>query len=298
MGEIWKDIQNYEGSYQVSNYGRIKSLNYRHTGKEQILKQSKNKGGYKYILLGSNKKRKYYLIHRLVAMTFISNPRNLPEINHKDENKTNNKVENLEWCTRKYNANYGTRNEKVKEKLKGKIFTEEHKNKISEAKKGVAIWKDKKNPMTGKTGEKHHFYGKHHAEETKIKMSESHKGLQARENHPMYGKHLSEETRRKIREAKKGKKLSEETRKKMSESRKGLRVGEKNPMYGRTGEKNPNAQAIICITTGEIFATVSAAAKYGNTYRSNIAKQIQGKIKSAGKHPVTKEPLQWEYTTS
>lgn len=111
MEEIWKDIPEYEGLYQVSNLGRIKSLqNYR--GKGNILKQ-RIKKGYYTIGLRKNAKRKWYLTHRLVAQAFIPNPNNLPQINHIDENKLNNNVDNLEWCTVKYNNTYGTRIERV-----------------------------------------------------------------------------------------------------------------------------------------------------------------------------------------
>ena len=106
--EIWKDIDGYEGLYQVSNLGRIKSLNYKRTGRTKILKLVKS-NGYLDIILYNNGKCKHYLVHRLVAKAFIPNPDSLPEINHIDENKTNNKVDNLEWCTSKYNSNYGTK---------------------------------------------------------------------------------------------------------------------------------------------------------------------------------------------
>ena len=136
MGEIWKDIQNYEGSYQVSNYGRIKSLNYNRTRKEKILKPGKDKSGYFKINLYKNGKYKTYQVHRLVAEAFILNPNNHPIINHKDENPSNNHVDNLEWCTYKYNNNYGNRNEKLSKSNKGRIFSEETIKKMSEAKKG------------------------------------------------------------------------------------------------------------------------------------------------------------------
>ena len=108
MEEIWKDIEGYEGLYQVSNLGRVKSLKYNKTGRERILKIDKNKNGYLYILLYKNNKRKHYRIHRLVANAFIENPNNYPYINHKDECKSNNNVNNLEWCSPKYNINHGT----------------------------------------------------------------------------------------------------------------------------------------------------------------------------------------------
>lgn len=114
--EIWKDVQGYEGIYQVSNFGRVKSLprkvlnwNSNRYLKETILTQSTTKcRDYPIIRLCKDGKIKYISVHRLVATTFIPNPNNLPMINHKDEVKTNNRVDNLEWCDHKYNVNYGT----------------------------------------------------------------------------------------------------------------------------------------------------------------------------------------------
>ena len=108
MIEEWRDIKGYEGKYQVSNLGRVKSLNYNHTKKEKILSDYPNTYGYLYVNLYKNGKGKPFYIHKLVAQAFIDNPNNYREINHKDENKQNNRVENLEWCNRKYNCNYGT----------------------------------------------------------------------------------------------------------------------------------------------------------------------------------------------
>ena len=104
--EIWCPIKGYESLYEVSDQGRVKSLKF---GKERILKPVRKLNGYLQIGLWKNGENKTYSIHRLVAKTFIPNPDNLPEVNHKDENKTNNKSENLEWCDQKYNNNYGTR---------------------------------------------------------------------------------------------------------------------------------------------------------------------------------------------
>lgn len=115
--EIWKDIVGFEGLYQISNLGNVKSLNYLHTGKERILKLSKNQYGYLYVTFRKNGEKKNYLIHRLVCQSFIPNPNNLPQVNHKDECKTNNCVENLEWCTCKENINYGSHNKRVSEKM-------------------------------------------------------------------------------------------------------------------------------------------------------------------------------------
>lgn len=183
--EIWKDIKGYEGFYQVSNMGRVRSLdrivvtknsktlNY----KSELKKPSKDKDGYLIVVLYKDKERKTCRVHRLVAEHFIPNPNNYPQVNHKDETRDNNNVDNLEWCTAKYNNNYGGHNER-----------------LSESKKG---WKP--------------------SEEQRRKHSESIKG----ENHPMYGKSRSEETKRKLSETHKGKKHTDETKRKMSEQRKG-----------------------------------------------------------------------------
>lgn len=115
--EIWKDIKGYEGLYQVSNWGRVKSLA---KNTEYIMKGYVNKKGYKSISLFKNHKYKNLLIHQLVAIAFIPNNENLTQINHKDENKTNNKIYNLEWCTQKYNNSYGSRLQRTSESQKGK----------------------------------------------------------------------------------------------------------------------------------------------------------------------------------
>ena len=117
MEEIWKDIKGFEGLYQISSLGRLKSLsrfinsnrNNQRRIKGCIIKQRVNPyNGYIQISLSKNHKYKRFYIHRLVAYAFLRNPDNLPQVNHKDENKENNCVDNLEWCTAKYNANYGT----------------------------------------------------------------------------------------------------------------------------------------------------------------------------------------------
>ena len=130
MREEWRDIKGFEGKYMVSNLGRVKSLNYNRTGKEEILKAYDNGHGYLFVALYKDGKVEQPLVHRLVATAFLDNPDNLPEVNHKDEDKTNNCVENLEYCSRSYNLNYGTRRKRSAEKLKGKKHSEEHNKKI------------------------------------------------------------------------------------------------------------------------------------------------------------------------
>ena len=110
MDEIWRDIEGYEGLYQISNKGRVKSL---YKGSERILKPWDNGRGYLLVTLCKNGVALSKSIHRLVAISFIINPENKPQVNHKDENKSNNCIENLEWATAKENNNYGTHNERI-----------------------------------------------------------------------------------------------------------------------------------------------------------------------------------------
>lgn len=117
--EVWKDIKGYEGKYQASNLWRIRSLNYARRKQIRVLKPGIEKTrGYLSVTLLNKGKQKTKPVHRLVALTFIPNPNNLPQVNHKDENKLNNCVDNLEWCNAKYNCNYGNRNIKISQKLK------------------------------------------------------------------------------------------------------------------------------------------------------------------------------------
>ena len=110
MMEEWRAVPGYEGLYEVSNTGMVRSL--RHN---KIMSPNTNRYGYKYINLCKDGIIKTKTIHRLVAQVFIPNPDNLPEVNHKDEDKTNNSVDNLEWCVHIYNMNYRTRNIRAKE---------------------------------------------------------------------------------------------------------------------------------------------------------------------------------------
>ena len=132
MLEIWRtavyDGEIYEGLYQVSNLGRFKNLNYRNTGKAELLNPGTNKDGYLQVCLSKNGEYKMCLVHRLIAETFLPNPDNLPQVNHKIDTKEGKKINmvifnedgtvnkertTIEWVTSKENNDYGTRNERV-----------------------------------------------------------------------------------------------------------------------------------------------------------------------------------------
>lgn len=126
MNEIYKPIKGYENLYKISNLGNIKSIDrvehiitenkdYFRIKKGKVLKKTINTNGYYYITLhGEDGTLKTVAIHRLVANNFLDNPNSLKCVNHKDENKLNNNVNNLEWCTYEYNNNYGTKVERLK----------------------------------------------------------------------------------------------------------------------------------------------------------------------------------------
>ena len=165
--------------YLITSHGRVLSLHtYHGSNKIREIKSHINKvNGYVQVNLHKNGKQYSKHLHRLVAQAFIHNPDNKPQVNHIDENKTNNHMSNLEWMTSIENVNHGTRNERASKVLSdGRL-------------------KGKNNP----------FYGKNHTYETKTKMAYSHKGK----------KHL-EETKQKMSISRKGKKLSEETKAKIS----------------------------------------------------------------------------------
>lgn len=101
MGEVWKDVTGFEGLYQVSDLGRVRR-------DEKILSPAKSEDDYLQVVLCKNGYMATSFVHRLVAVAFLPNPNDLPVVNHKDENPGNNHASNLEWCTRRYNTNYGT----------------------------------------------------------------------------------------------------------------------------------------------------------------------------------------------
>jgi hypothetical protein len=129
---VWKPILGFEGLYEISNLGKVRN------NKGETLKQGiKRTNCTCYKLVNLWKDGRYYkkYVHRLIAEAFIPNPDNLPMVNHKDEDGTNNSIDNLEWCTREYNVNYGTAKERRAKKIRGVKHTEEHNKKISESMK-------------------------------------------------------------------------------------------------------------------------------------------------------------------
>ena len=155
MNEIWKDIKGYEGKYQVSSLGNVKSLLDKQLNKREIiLKPSLNHKGYLRVYLSKDSKKSTKTIHRLVAETFIPNLESKKTVNHIDGNKINNRVDNLEWLSNTENQKHAWELG-LKKALKGE-----------------------KNPM----------YGKKLSNETKLKISKTLKGKITGENHPMYGR--------------------------------------------------------------------------------------------------------------
>jgi hypothetical protein len=154
INEIWRPIKGYEGLYQVSNLGRVKSLTRKNCRSDRFIKLVNDRKGYLIVGLYINGKAKHYKVHRLVAEAFIPNPDNLPEVNHKSEEKWLNTVwinedgtidldkSNLEWCTKSYNCSYGTRIKKllVTRKINEGKTAEKPVIQMTLDNKVVAIW--------------------------------------------------------------------------------------------------------------------------------------------------------------
>lgn len=146
---IWKDIPGYEGLYKVSNTGKIFSVI---TNRELSVIQKKD--GYTCIsLCDKDHNKKQYRIHQLVAKAFIPNPNNLPMINHKNEIKNDNRVENLEWCTAQYNTSYGTSPKRISDKMKGVPKSKEaiEKRRMTMKEKLSNMTKEERQAMFGRT---------------------------------------------------------------------------------------------------------------------------------------------------
>ena len=109
IAERWKQVKGYEGRYEVSDHGKVRSLNYRmKKGVTKLLRPARNSDGYLNVHLYAEDGGRTIKVHRLVAQAFLANPDELPEVNHKNEVKSDNRVVNLEWCERTYNTRYGT----------------------------------------------------------------------------------------------------------------------------------------------------------------------------------------------
>lgn len=120
MEEVWKDVEGYEGLYEVSDLGRVRSWidnNKNRRAEPKILNPANDRGGYLLVALHKDGRQKTFLVHRLVAQAFIPNPLNLPQVNHISEDKTDCRAVSLEFCTARYNNNYGTRNERAAKSL-------------------------------------------------------------------------------------------------------------------------------------------------------------------------------------
>lgn len=157
MEEIWKPVPEYNGNYEASNLGRIRS-----SKTKRILRQANHRQGYKLVRLYKNGKGTTKTVHRIIASAFIENPENLTEVNHKDENKSNNSAENLEWCSRIYNANYGTGIERRNAIVKAGILEGRIKTR-----KGISINVGENNPNSKLSDEDVKYIREHYKKNDK-----------------------------------------------------------------------------------------------------------------------------------
>lgn len=197
--EEWRPVKGYEGYYEVSDMGNVMSLFYNHTNKPRLLRLNKKRSGYVHVMLHKDGTHQEFSVHRLVAIAFIPNPDNKPEIDHINRIRYDNRVCNLRWCTKSENI----RNPLTVE-YKKSLFTLEKRDAASKA----------------MMGENNPFYGKKHSEESKAKMSASLRGRPCPEyikeryremfkgaGNPHYGRHHTKEAKLEIRAAQKEKQM-------------------------------------------------------------------------------------------
>ena len=189
MKEIWKDIIGFEGIYEISNLGRIRRIK---TGR--ILSTRRSDGWYITVTLYKDKKRYGKSLHRLVAETFVPNPYNLPEVNHIDEDKINNRADNLEFCDRKYNVNYGTIKDRIRNtRLKNGHINEEYSG-LDKKSYGKKYYQDHKEEIK----EYNKKYREEHKEELKEKRKKYYQ--EHKEDRIEYGKKYKEEHKEELKE--------------------------------------------------------------------------------------------------
>ena len=161
MTEEWRPIEGYEGLYEVSNTGRVRSLDRYVRSKSKSYRLQKGSilspfttNGYLCVILQASQVTRKFRIHRLVAQAFLPNPDNLPEVNHRDEDKTNNRVDNLEFCDHKYNNNYGSRNIRIRDTLIKNGYWTGLRSGLSKKEYNLKYYQDNKEKLR----EYHHQY--------------------------------------------------------------------------------------------------------------------------------------------
>lgn len=279
MEEIWKDIIivkrgklfDYSGKYQVSNYGNVRSLRYRgQNGLVKKLKPGCDGRGYPYVVLTNHDgSQDNFKIHRLVATAFLPNPNDLPEVNHKDEVKTNNHVDNLEWCSSEYNLEYGTARER-------QANSKRENGKLKGASNGrarkIICLNTKQIFETIKDAEQ--WCG---VSPTNCLLGEN----KTAGKHPETGEHLVWLYYEDYIE-----KTEEEIQKLIRE-----RV-EHSKTYRSVMNKKLKGKAVICLETQQVFQSIREANLWCT---GDVGACCKGKQMAAGKHPKTGEKLHWMY---